>query len=170
MRWMHCARQSAGELDNRRRHPKLLRGSQPILAGSLPGVQDRRQAHQLSLHPDKTRLIVRLLCGDPTQAARARQTGNLCLHGVHIHLRKVTPRALPVTTEDPQQPHARETSGDQRGATPSQAPAYPRTGAVAASSGRRAYQIFCCAHQAQRLALASPGQQGLFRRLFGKAA
>ena len=54
--------------------------------------------------------------GGPTRAARARQTGDLQLPGLHLHLRQARRGQLPAQAEDPARPHAGEAQGDQGGA------------------------------------------------------
>ena len=80
-------------------------------------MRERLEEFALSLHPDKTRLIEfgRFAAAD-AQAARARQTGDLHLPGLHLHLRQVAPGRLPAPAEDPARPHAGEAQGDQGGA------------------------------------------------------
>ena len=52
-------------------------------------MRERFEEFALSLHPDKTRLIeFGRLAADDAQAARARQTGDLQLPGLHLHLRQ----------------------------------------------------------------------------------
>ena len=63
---------------------------------AILGCNARRgwQEYSLSLHPDKTRLIeFGRFAADRRAAARAWQTGNLQIPGVHVHLRTITPRA-----------------------------------------------------------------------------
>ena len=55
----------------------------------LDEMRERLREFALSLHPEKTRLIeLRTLRGGKSQAARARQAGDLRLHGLHLHLRE----------------------------------------------------------------------------------
>lgn len=60
----------------------------------LDAMRARLEEFALSLHPDKTRLVWPPRGGRP-QAARVQQTGDLRLSRVHVHLRKITSRALP---------------------------------------------------------------------------
>ena len=56
----------------------------------LDAMRARLEEFALSLHPEKTRLIeFGRSRGGPTRAARARQTGDLQLPGLHLHLRQV---------------------------------------------------------------------------------
>ncbi len=51
-------------------------------------MRERLEEFSLSLHPDKTRLIeFGRHAADQTRTARARQTGDLQLPGLHLHLR-----------------------------------------------------------------------------------
>ena len=60
----------------------------------LDAMRERLEEFALSLHPDKTRLIeFGRHAADEPQAARARQTGDLQLPGLHLHLRQVAARA-----------------------------------------------------------------------------
>ncbi len=70
-------------------------------------MRERLEAFALSLHPDKTRLIEfgRHAAARP-RAARAGQTGDLQLPGLHLHLRHRPPGQVPRQTEDPARPHA----------------------------------------------------------------
>ncbi|WP_440269338.1 reverse transcriptase domain-containing protein [Bradyrhizobium ottawaense] len=68
----------------------------------LDAMRARLEEFELTLHPAKTRLIE---FGRHAAAQRKqrglRKAGNLCVHGVHVYLRQITPRALPASTEDP---------------------------------------------------------------------
>ena len=65
-------------------------------------MRERLQEFSLSLHPEKTRLIeFGRLAADRPQAARARQTGDLQLLGLHLDLRQDSPGLIPDQTEDP---------------------------------------------------------------------
>src|SRR5262249_30570402 len=64
--------------------------------------------------------------GGKPPATRARQTGNLQLPGLHLHLRNIPPGPLPDQTEVPARPHAGETPGGQAGAALADASADPR--------------------------------------------
>ena len=63
----------------------------------LDAMRARFEEFALSLHPDKTRLIEfgRLAAARPREA-RARQTGNLQLPRLHLHLRQITRGQVPV--------------------------------------------------------------------------
>ena len=78
----------------------------------LDAMRDRLGKFALSLHPDKTRLIEfgRFAATDP-QDTRARKAGNLHVLGLHLHLRSISPRQLPASTEDPTRPHAGKAEG-----------------------------------------------------------
>src|SRR5215813_8921673 len=93
----------------------------------LDGMRERLGKFALTLHPEKTRLIE---CGTPP-AAWARQTGDLQLPGLHLHLRKDPPGQIPDQKEDPARSHAGEVADDQRGAVAAHAPATPRSGEMA---------------------------------------
>src|SRR5208282_1913360 len=69
---------------------------------------------------------------------RARQTGDLCVLGLHFHLRQITPGILPTPPEDPTRPHAGEAEGHQGGATASNASTYPLPGPVVEAGRDRA--------------------------------
>ena len=92
----------------------------------LDAMRERLGEFALSLHPDKTRLIeFGRFCGGRPQATRARQTGDLCVLGLQLHLRQITPGILPTPPEDPTRPHAGEAEGHQGGATASNASTHP---------------------------------------------
>ena len=80
-------------------------------------------------------------CGGATTAAWARQTGNLHLPGLHLHLRQVTQRQVPAQEEKSRRPRAGQACGDQGGVATSQAPADPRTGAMAGAGRLRVLQL-----------------------------
>src|SRR5262249_21672366 len=73
----------------------------------------------------------RTLCGGTPPAAWARQTGDLQLPGLHLHLRQDPPGQIPDQKEDPARSHAGEVADDQRGAVAAHAPAPPRSGEMA---------------------------------------
>jgi hypothetical protein len=72
----------------------------------LDAMHDRLGEFALSLHPDKTRLI---------------EFGRFAAND-----RKLSPRQLPASTEDPTRPHAAEAWGHQGGATAQDASADSR--------------------------------------------
>ena len=51
-----------------------------------------------------------------------RQAGNFYVSQIHVHLRRITQRALPASPEDSRQPHAGEAQRGQGGAERSDAP------------------------------------------------
>ena len=107
-------------------------------------MRERLEEFSLSLHPDKTRLIeFGRLAAARRATARARQTGDLRLPGLHLHLRQVAPGRLPDPTEDPARPHAGEAPGDQGGAAAADAPADPRPGAMAEAGRHRLLRLPC---------------------------
>ena len=65
------------------------------------------------------------LAADRARPARARQTGDLQLPGLYLHLRPVPPGQVPPQAEDPARPHAGEAQGDQGGTATADAPANP---------------------------------------------
>jgi RNA-directed DNA polymerase len=77
----------------------------------LDEMRQRLQEFALSLHPEKTRLIVRTLCGGTPKAARAWQAGDLQFPRLHLHLRQNPIGKIPDQTEDPRGPHAGEAAG-----------------------------------------------------------
>ena len=81
----------------------------------LDAMRERLQEFALSLHPEKTRLIEfgRFAVEQP-QAARARQTGDLHLPGLHLHLRQDSPGQIPNQTEVPARPHAGKAASTSR--------------------------------------------------------
>ena len=82
----------------------------------LEAMRERLAAFALTLHPDKTRLIEfgRYAAAEP-RTARARQTGDLQLPRLHLHLRQIAQRRLPTEAQEPRRPHAGEAEGDQGG-------------------------------------------------------
>ena len=76
-------------------------------------MRSRLREFSLSLHPEKTRLIeFGRFCSGHTHAARARQTGDLQLPGLYVHLRQVPAGPLPAKAEDPARPYARKAPGN----------------------------------------------------------
>ena len=57
---------------------------------------------------------VRPLRGGPARPARARQTGDLPLPGLHLHLRAIPPGHLPAPAEEPRRPHAGDPAARSR--------------------------------------------------------
>src|SRR5262249_56052925 len=74
---------------------------------------------------------VRTLCGGTPQTARARQTGDLQLPGLHLDMWQNPRGQIPDPTEDPTGPHASEAQDGSRGNAAAYAPADPRSGDVA---------------------------------------
>ena len=65
-------------------------------------MHERLQDFSLSLHPEKNPPDrVRSPRGDHPQTARARQTGDLQLFGLYLHLRQVAAGQFPAQAEDP---------------------------------------------------------------------
>ena len=83
--------------------------TRPTPVASSDEMRKRLQEFALSLHPEKTRLIeFGRFAADKPQAARARQTGDLQLPGLHSYLRQISPGQVPDQTEDPAGSHAGE--------------------------------------------------------------
>ena len=92
-------------------------------------MRERLREFSLTLHPEKTRLIeFGRQAGDQARPARARQTGDLRLPGLHLHLRQVPPGQVPPRTEVPTRPHAGEAARGEGRAAAADASADPRTG------------------------------------------
>ena len=71
-------------------------------SGSSTRCAQRFEEFALSLHPDKTRLIeFGRHAAASREAARAWQTGDLHLPGLHLHLRQDPPGQIPAQAEDP---------------------------------------------------------------------
>src|SRR3954447_5444762 len=66
------------------------------------------------------------LRGGPARPARARQTGDLLLPGVHPHLRAIPPGHLPAPAEESHRPHAGDPAEGQGCAAAAHASADPR--------------------------------------------
>src|SRR5260221_8801737 len=90
---------------------------------------------------------VRTPCGDPTRAKRARQTGNLLVLGLHLHLRSIPPGTLPASTENSARPSAGEAAGYQGGAAAANAPADPNPGIMAEAGRDRPLRLLCSPDQ-----------------------
>ena len=68
----------------------------------LDAMRERLEEFSLSLHPEKTRLIeFGRFAADNRERARARQTGDLQLPGLHLHLQQIPPGQIPAQTENP---------------------------------------------------------------------
>src|SRR5258708_1680170 len=90
---------------------------------------------------------VRTLCGGTPKATRARQTGELRLPGLHLHLRQDPAGQIPDQEEDPAGAHAGEAQDDQRGDVEAHAPADPRSREMAGAGRARLLQLSCRADQ-----------------------
>ncbi len=112
-------------------------------------MRDRLQEFSLSLHPEKTRLIE-----FGRHAATKRAQRGLGKPEIFNFLGFTvicgTSRRGKFQTEDPPRPHDGETQGDQRGNATTQAPADPRTRAVAEASRFRLLQLSRGADQLSR--------------------
>ena len=83
-------------------------------------MRTRFEQFGLELHGEKTRLLeFGRHAAAAAPAARAGQTGDLQLPGVHVHLRQVSARSLPAPAQDAARPHAGEAAGDQGAAAAS---------------------------------------------------
>src|SRR4051794_29366826 len=87
------------------------------------------------------------LRGGPARPARARQTGDVLLPGVHPHLRAVPPGHLPAPAEEPHRPHAGDPAAGQGRAAAAHASADPRPGALAEAGGQRLLCLSCGANE-----------------------
>src|SRR5215213_4419954 len=87
------------------------------------------------------------LRGGPARPARARQTGDLLLPGVHPHLRAIPPGHLPAPAEEPPRPHAGDPAEGQGRAAAAHASADPRPGALADAGGQRLLCLSCGANE-----------------------
>src|SRR5208283_683114 len=75
------------------------------------------------------------------QEARCRQTGDLRVPGLHLHLRQISAGSLPTSAEDPARPHAGEAPGNQGGAAATNAPEYPSAGTLVEASRYRPLRL-----------------------------
>ena len=87
------------------------------------------------------------LRGGPARPARARQTGDVLLPGVHPHLRAIPPGHLPAPAEEPRRPHAGDAAAGQGRAAAAHASADPRPGALADAGGQRLLCLSCGANE-----------------------
>jgi len=78
----------------------------------LDAMRERLAAFALTLHPDKTRLIEFGRSGQP-RTTRLEQAGDLQVPGLHLHLRQIAQRRLPLEAQEPRRPHAGEAEGNQ---------------------------------------------------------
>ena len=117
----------------------------------LDEMRERLGKYSLSLHPGEDPVDrVWTSCGGKPQAARARQTGDLQLPGLHLHQRQVAPGQVPDQTEVPTRPPAGEAASDQAGAAAANASANPGTREMAETSRHRILQLSCGADQRSR--------------------
>src|SRR4051812_24694568 len=87
------------------------------------------------------------LRGGPARPARAWQTGDLPLPGVHPHLRAIPPGHLPAPAEESHRPHAGDAAEGQGRAAAAHASADPRPGALADAGGQRLLCLSCGANE-----------------------
>src|SRR3954469_15907144 len=87
------------------------------------------------------------LRGGPARPARARQTGDLLLPGVHLHLRAIPPGHLPAPAEKSHRPHAGDPAEGQGRTAAAHASADPRPGALADAGGQRLLCLSCGANE-----------------------
>ena len=108
----------------------------------LDEMRERLQEFALSLHSEKTRLIeFGRFAADKPQAARARQTGDLHLPGLHLYLRQNSSGQIPNQTEDPAGSHAGKAASDQTGTATAHASADSEAGKMAAAGRHRLLQL-----------------------------
>jgi RNA-directed DNA polymerase len=103
-------------------------------------MRERLQEFALSLHPEKTRLIEfgRIAAEN---RKRRRQTGNLHLPGLHLHLQQNPPGQIPDQTEVPTGPHAGEVASHQTGTAAAHASADSPAGTMAEAGRHRLLQL-----------------------------
>src|SRR6185312_16102104 len=110
----------------RRLHRRLrTRSRSPILPGGDASAATGVLAVAASREDPAYRVWT--LCGEEPQAAWARQTGDLQLPGLHLHLRQIPSGQVPDQADDPAGPHAGEAQGDQKGTAASDASVHPAT-------------------------------------------
>ena len=81
----------------------------------LDEMRARLEEFELSLHPEKTRLIeFGRYAAARRETARAWQAGDLQLPGLHLHLRQIAAGQVSALAEDPARPHAGEAGGRSR--------------------------------------------------------
>src|SRR6186713_983726 len=77
----------------------------------------------------------------------SRQTGDLHLLGVHVHLRQVSARGVPAPTQDTKRPRASDASGAQGATEGPHAPRHSRTGSMAEGGGHGVLRVSRSAHE-----------------------
>ncbi len=106
----------------------------------LDEMRKRLQEFALSLHSERRRSSWTLRGGKP-QAARARQTGDLHLPGLHLYLRQNSSGQIPNQTEVPAGSHAGKVASHQTGTATEHSSADSPAGKMVAAGRHRLLQL-----------------------------